>query len=241
LQFHPHVHCVVAAGGLAPDHSRWISARRSFFLPIGVLSRVFRGKFVQGLRNAFHRGEIQFHGELLPLAHPRAFARWSRVLFRHDWVVYSKKPFGGPEHVLRYLGAYTHRVAISNSRLVTLSDGNVTFRWRDSAHGNKKRLMTLGADEFLRRFLLHLLPPGFVRIRNFGFLANRKRATLLPRCFRLLGGLQEDTTTLASPSTDETHSLWNCPVCGETMRVIERFCAAQLLLRSPPQPEKCTA
>jgi hypothetical protein len=162
-------------------------------------------------------------------------------LFRHDWVVYSKKPFGGPEHVLRYLGAYTHRVAISNSRLVTLSDGNVTFRWRDSAHGNKKRLMTLGADEFLRRFLLHLLPPGFVRTRNFGFLANRKRATLLPRCFRLLGGLQEDTTTLASPSTDETHSLWNCPVCGETMRVIERFCAAQLLLRSPPQPEKCTA
>jgi hypothetical protein len=132
LQFHPHVHCVLAAGGLAPDHSRWISARRSFFLPIGVLSRVFRGKFVAGLRNAFNRGELQFHGELLPLAHPRAFAAWLRVLFRHDWVVYSKPPFGGPEHVLRYLGAYTHRVAISNSRLVALSDGNVTFRWRDS-------------------------------------------------------------------------------------------------------------
>ena len=177
LQFHPHVHCVLAAGGLAPDHSSWISARRSFFLPIGVLSRVFRGKFVAGLRNAFHRGELQFHGSLLPLAEPRAFAAWLRVLFRHDWVVYSKRPFGGPEHVLRYLGAYTHRVAISNSRLVALSDGNVTFRWRDSAHGNKKRLMTLAVDEFLRRFLLHLLPPGFVRIRNFGFLANRNRAT----------------------------------------------------------------
>ena len=176
LQFHPHVHCVIAAGGLAPDHSSWISARRSFFLPIGVLSRVFRGKFVAGLRNAFHRGELQFHGSLLPLAEPRAFAAWLRVLFRHDWVVYSKQPFGGPEHVLRYLGAYTHRVAISNSRLVALSDGNVTFRWRDSAHGNKKRLMTLAVDEFLRRFLLHLLPPGFVRIRNFGFLANRNRA-----------------------------------------------------------------
>jgi hypothetical protein len=128
---------------------------------------------------------------LLPLAQPRAFAAWLRVLFRHDWVVYSKQPFGGPEHVLRYLGAYTHRVAISNSRLVALADGNVTFRWRDSAHGNKKRLMTLAVDEFLRRFLLHLLPPGFVRIRNFGFLANRNRATLLPLCLQLLGGSQK--------------------------------------------------
>ncbi len=192
LQFHPHIHCVVAAGGLAPDHLRWISARRSFFLPIGVLSRVFRGKFVAGLRNAFHRGELQFHGSLAYLAQPSAFAAWLRVLFRHDWVVYSKRPFGGPEHVLRYLGAYTHRVAISNSRLVALSDGNVTFRWRDSAHGNKKRLMTLAVNEFLRRFLLHLLPPGFVRIRNFGFLANRNRAALLPLCFQLLSGIRED-------------------------------------------------
>jgi hypothetical protein len=241
LQFHPHVHCVLAAGGLAPDHSRWISARRSFFLPIGVLSRVFRGKFVEGLRNAFHRGELQFHGTLLPLAQPRAFAAWLRVLFRHDWVVYSKKPFGGPEHVLRYLGAYTHRVAISNSRLVALSDGNVTFRWRDSAHGNKKRLMTLAVDEFLRRFLLHLLPPGFVRIRNFGFLANRKRAKLLPQCSQLLGGSEGTTTSTAEPSVEGPHSLWNCPVCGGTMRVVERLSAAQLLLRSPPQPDQCAA
>jgi hypothetical protein len=208
LQFHPHIHCVLAAGGLAPDHSSWISARRSFFLPIGVLSRVFRGKFVAGLRNAFHRGELQFHGSLLPLAQPRAFAAWLRVLFRHDWVVYSKPPFGGPEHVLRYLGAYTHRVAISNSRLVALSEGNVTFRWRDSAHGNKKRLMTLAVDEFLRRFLLHLLPPGFVRIRNFGFLANRNRAALLPLCFQLLSGSEQMHPSAASPSTDQrlTHS-----------------------------------
>ena len=186
LQHHPHVHCVLAAGGLAPDHSRWISSRRSFFLPVKVLSRVFRGKFVAGLKTAFHAGTLQFHGHLLPLAEPRAFASWLRVLFRHDWVVYSKRPFGGPEHVLRYLGAYTHRVAISNSRLVALADGNVTFRWRDSAHGNKKRLMTLPVDEFLRRFLLHLLPRGFMRIRNFGFLANRRRAELLPLCSRLL-------------------------------------------------------
>ena len=241
LQLHPHVHCVIAAGGLAPDHSRWISARRSFFLPIGVLSRVFRGKFVEGLRNAFHRGELQFHGSLAYLAQPSAFAAWLRLLFRHDWVVYSKKPFGGPEHVLRYLGAYTHRVAISNSRLVALADGNVTFRWRDSAHGNKKRLMTLAVNEFLRRFLLHLLPPSFVRIRNFGFLANRNRAALLPLCFQLLSGIEKMPASVASPSTDQNHSLWNCPVCGGSMRVVERLSAAQLLLRSPPQPGRCAA
>jgi len=171
-------------------------------------------EFVAGLHNAFHRGQLQFHGSLLPLAPLLAFSAWLRVLFRHDWVVYSKRPFGGPEHVLRYLGSYTHRVAISNSRLVALSEGNVTFRWRDSVHGNKKRLMTLAVDEFLRRFLLHLLPPGFVRIRNFGFLANRNRATLLPLCFQFLGGSEKMTASLASPSTDQTHSLWNCPVCG---------------------------
>jgi hypothetical protein len=186
LQHHPHVHCVLAAGGLAPDHSRWISSRRSFFLPVKVLSRVFRGKFVAGLKTAFQAGALQFHGHLLPLSEPRAFASWLRLLFRHDWVVYSKRPFGGPEHVLRYLGAYTHRVAISHSRLVALANGHVTFRWRDSAHGNKKRLMTLRVEEFLRRFLLHLLPRGFMRIRNFGFLANRRRAELLPLCLRLL-------------------------------------------------------
>ncbi len=241
LQFHPHIHCVIAAGGLAPDHSSWISARRTFFLPIGVLSRVFRGKFVAGLRNAFQGGELQFPGSLLPLAQPRAFAAWLRVLFRHDWVVYSKRPFGGPEHVLRYLGAYTHRVAISNSRLTALEQGNVTFRWRDSAHGNKKRLMTLTVDEFLRRFLLHLLPRGFMRIRNFGFLANRRRASLLPLCFRLLSSSEQRAPSAASLSTGETLSLWNCPVCGGTMRVVERLSAAQLLLRSPPQPDRCAA
>ena len=184
LQHHPHVHCVLAAGGLAPDYSCWISSRRSFFLPVKVLSRVFRGKFAAGLKTAFQSGALQFHGHLLPLAEPRAFASWLRVLFRHDWVVYSKRPFGGPEQVLRYLGAYTHRVAIANSRLVALANGHVTFHWRDSAHRNKKRLMTLPVEEFLRRFLLHLLPRGFVRIRNFGFLANRRREELLPLCFR---------------------------------------------------------
>src|SRR5580700_4393637 len=153
----------------------------------------------------------------------------------------AKRPFGGPEHVLRYLGAYTHRVAISNSRLVALANGHVTFRWRDSAHGNKKRLMTLPVEEFLRRFLLHLLPPGFVRIRNFGFLANRNGATLLPLCFQLLGNSEKMTDSETSPSTNQIHSLWSCPVCGGTMRVVERLFAAQLLPRSPPQTDRSAA
>ena len=164
------------------------------------------------------------------------------VLFRNDWVIYSKQPFGGPEHVLRYLGAYTHRVAISNSRLVALSDGNVTFRWRDSAHGNKKRLMTLDVEEFLRRFLLHLLPPGFVRIRNFGFLANRNRATLLPLCRPAarrprkndsFAGMHRLPIRLIHSGTARS--------AAATMRVVERFSAAQLLPRSPPQPERYAA
>ncbi len=237
LQHHPHVHCVVAAGGLAPDHARWISSHHSFFLPVKVLSRVFRGKFVAALKNAFREARIEFHGRLALLAEPRTFASWLRLLFRQDWVVYAKPPFGGPEHVLRYLGAYTHRVAISNRRLVVLTEGNVTFRWRDSAHGNKKRLMTLPVEEFLRRFLLHLLPRGFVRIRNFGFLANRQRAMLLPLCFRLLQDAAEISAATASPAADHSHSLWNCPVCGGTMHVVERLSPTQLLLRSPPLHE----
>ncbi|MGB6689058.1 MAG: transposase [Terracidiphilus sp.] len=237
----PHVHCILAAGGLSPDHTGWIGSSRRFFLPVKVLGRVFRGKFVAGLKTAFHSGDLHFHGTLQHLAEPRAFHAWLRTLFRQDWVVYAKRPFGGPEHALRYLGAYTHRVAISNHRLVALSDGQVTFRWRDSAHGNKKGLMTLPVDEFLRRFLLHLLPRGFVRIRNFGFLANRRRATLLPLCFQLLSGSEKMPASVASPSADQNPTLWNCPVCGATMRVIERLSAVQLLLRSPPQPDPCAA
>jgi len=241
LQFHPHVHCVVPAGGLAPDHSRWIACRPSYFLPKKVLSLVFRGKFVAGLKRAFREGTLQFHGQLAALAQPPAFAAWLRPLFRHHWVVYAKPPFGGPEHVLRYLGAYTHRVAISNSRLIALKDGNVRFRWRDSAHGNRKRIMELSAHEFLRRFLLHLLPPGFVRIRNFGFLANRQRAKLLPLCFRLLQPSDQPATGTHAPVALSTHSSWNCPLCGGTMQVVEHLSAAQLLLRSPPHLSRCSA
>ena len=239
LQYHPHVHCVVPAGGLAPEHDRWIASRPSFFLPVKVLSRVFRGKLIAALQAAFHEAQLEFHGQLILLAQEKTFLSWLRLLFRQDWVVYSKPPFGGPEHVLRYLGAYTHRVAISNHRLLALADGKVTFRWRDSAHGNCQRIMSLSADEFLRRFLLHLLPSGFMRIRNFGFLANRRRAQLLPLCFRLL------RSTPASPpaasSAASLHSHWNCPLCGGTMQVVERISAAQLLLRSPPHSFGCAA
>ncbi len=232
LQHHPHVHCVIAAGGLAADRSCWIASRRSFFLPVKVLGRVFRGKFVAGLKTAFQERKLEFHGHLSPLAEPRSFNTWLRLLFRHDWVVYSKRPFGEPEHALRYLGAYTHRVGIANSRLVGFSDGKVSFRWRDSAHGNRKRVMSLPVDEFLRRFLLHLLPRGFVRIRNFGFLANRQRATLLPLCFNLLQ--REPDPSGQAPQVTRPPTFPKCPLCGGTMHVIERLTAAQLLSRSPP-------
>lgn len=232
LQHHPHVHCVIAAGGLAPDHDSWIPSHRTFFLPVKVLGRVFRGKFIAGLKTAFRDGKLEFHGHLASLVEPRSFDVWLRVLFRHDWVVYSKRPFGGPEHALRYLGAYTHRVGISNSRLIALSNGQVSFRWRDSAHNNKKRVMSLPVDEFLRRFLLHLLPRGFVRIRNFGFLANRHRAMLLPLCFSLLQSAPHLSTQ--GPQVTRPQTLPTCPHCGATMQLIERLTPAQLLARSPP-------
>jgi Putative transposase/Transposase zinc-binding domain len=235
LQHHPHVHCVLPAGGLSEDHGRWTRSRRSFFLPVKVLSRVFRGKFVQALKRAFQEGKLGFHGTLKLLAQPKIFSAWLRQLFRNDWVVYAKRPFGGPEHVLRYLGAYTHRVAISNHRLVALADGKVTFRWRDSAHKNKKRLITLPVEEFLRRFLLHVLPRGFVRIRNFGFLANRHRATLLPLCSQLLDSApQSESSTQLVPNDAGTLSFWTCPLCAAPMRVIEMLTVAQIQLRSPP-------
>src|SRR5437870_5539257 len=232
LNLHPHVHCVVPAGGRSPDHSRWIHARENYFLPKKVLSKVFRGKFVSALERAFQNGQLNFHADLKLLANPKTFAAWLRPLFREKWVVYLKPPFGGPAYVLHYLGRYTHRVAISNHRLVSFADGQVTFRWRDSAHHNEQKLMTLALDEFLRRFLLHLLPKGFVRIRHFGLLANHRRSTLLPLCFAALGTvpIQIEPET----STQESDPLWRCPKCGGPMEVVERLTAAQLQLRSPP-------
>jgi hypothetical protein len=232
LGLHPHVHCVIPAGGLSLDHTHWVKSRDRFFLPIHVLRRVFRGKFVAALRQALQEGQLNFHGNLTCLAQPKTFAAWLRPLFRKDWVVYSKPPFGGPEYVLQYLGRYTHRVAISNHRLVSFAEGKVTFRWRDSAHNNEQKLLTLTVDEFLRRFLLHVLPKGFVRIRNFGFLANRRRATLLPLCFHLLGSPPQTQQELST--AQDTNNLRLCPKCGGPMMFIERLTAAEIQLRSPP-------
>jgi rubredoxin len=235
LNIHPHVHCVVSAGGLSPDHTRWVRSPDNYFLPKAVLREIFRGKFVDALKQAFQNGQLRFEGDLKLLAQPKIFATWLRPLYRQDWVVYLKRPFGGPEYVLHYLGRYTHRVAISNHRLVSLTDGQVTFRWRDSAHHNEQKLLPLSLNEFLCRFLLHILPKGFVRIRNFGFLANRKRATLLPLCFQLLGSEQQPQAEQHASSTEDCPDLWRCPKCGGPMKVIERLTAAEIQLRSPPR------
>src|SRR5262252_4783394 len=234
LQVHPHVRCVVPSGGLSLAPTRWVPSHPRFFLPIAVLRRVFRGKFVDGLRSAFEHGQLHLSGNLALLVQPKVFASWLRPLFHKDWIVYSKPPFVGPEYVLQYLGRYTHRVAISNHRLVAFDSGQVTFRWRDSAHNNQQKLMTLSLDEFLRRFLLHLLPKGFVRIRHFGFLASRHRAQLLPLCFAALDSAPAETET-ARPAAQDTSPNGFCPKCGGPMVILERLTAAQIHLRSPPK------
>ena len=186
LQHHPHVHCVVSGGGPSLDGERWVACRKGFFLPVRVLSRLFRRLFLAGLRNAFETDSLVFCGDLAKLGQPAAFARRLDALRRLDWVVYAKPPFGGPKQALAYLGRYTHRVAIANSRLLSLADGNVRFTWKDYRHGAKTQSMALEAGEFIRRFLLHTLPDGFHRIRHYGFLANGARTERLARCRRLL-------------------------------------------------------
>jgi hypothetical protein len=234
LKLHPHVHCVAPAGGFSADRTRWVCSRKNYFLPKNVLRKLFRGKFVDALKQAFQDGLLRFEGNLKLLAKPKIFAASLRPLYRQDWVVYVKPPFGGPEYVLQYLGRYTHRVAISNHRLVSFIDGQVTFRWRDSAHDNQQKLRTLSVDKFLRRFLLHVLPKGFVRIRHFGFLANRRRTKLLPLCFQLLGSTPEPLAEEHASSTEDAPDLYRCPKCGGPMKVIERLTAAEIQLRSPP-------
>jgi Putative transposase/Transposase zinc-binding domain len=232
LQAHPHIHCVIPSGGLSTDHQRWIHPRYPFFLPVKVLGRVFRGKFVAGLKRAFRRGELRFPGILKPLAQEKAFHAFLRSLYRNDWVVYAKRPFGGPQHVLQYLARYTHRVAISNHRIVNFADGMVTFRWKDYAHKNKQRLMTVTAEEFLRRFLLHTLPRGFVRIRFYGFLANRRRRALLTLCQRLLANRPVLPAAIVAASAPTSRCVWLCPHCGGGMVLIEKLTAQQMRWRS---------
>ena len=232
LQHHPHIHCVIPSGGLSLDHQRWVHPRYPFFLPVKVLSRVFRGKFVAGLKQAFGDGKLQFPGSLKGIGEQKAFHAFLRPLFRQDWVVYAKRPFGGPEHVLHYLARYTHRVAISNHRIVNLADGQVTFRWKDYAHKGKHRLMTVTGEEFLRRFLLHTLPRGFVRVRFCGFLANRRRRELLPLCRQLLDVALLAPSTASVNSEAKTSCSWICPRCGGTMALIERLTPKQVRRRS---------
>ena len=186
LFHHPHLHCVVPGGGISPDGTRWISCRRKFFSPVLVLARLFRRLFLDYLRKAFDAGDLQFFSSLESLRTRDAFLRHIAPIQKKDWVVYAKRPFAGPEQVLKYVARYTHRIAISNNRLLDIDDGKVQFRWKDYRNGHRQKTMTLGADEFIRRFLLHVLPDGFQRIRYFGFLANRYRAEKLALCRQLM-------------------------------------------------------
>ena len=184
---HPHLHCVVPGGGLSPDGSRWIPCPKDFFLPVRVLSEVFRGKFLQYTERAFRKGQLDFPGQIESLADPVAFKRLLQSSTRSKWVVYAKRPFAGPEQVLEYLGRYTHGVALSNNRLVAMQNGQVTFTWKDYRQGGMRKTMTLAATEFIRRFLLHILPKHFVRIRHYGMLGNPVHREKLAQCRRHLG------------------------------------------------------
>jgi hypothetical protein len=241
LLHHPHVHCIVPGGGLSSDGSRWVATRgEDFFLPVRVLSRVFRGKFLDGLKRAYQQGRLSFHGNLAGLSRPEKFQRFLSEGYAIDWVVYAKRPFGGPQQTLKYLARYTHRVAISNHRLVSMEDGRVTFRWKDYADGNQEKLMALDATEFLRRFLLHVLPTGFMRIRQYGWLANCQRQAKLARCRQLIaeqaieGKVEppQEPATPRTPTEQETDPA-RCPKCKtgrmQTVQASPRPTVQQLL------------
>jgi len=217
LHHHPHVHCVVPGGGPSPDGTRWIGCRPGFFLPVRVLSRLFRRLFLDQLHAAFEAGTLAFFGDLAGLTEPSAFTRRLRELRRAAWVVYAKPPFGGPAQVLAYLGRYTHRVAIANSRLVRITDAEVAFRWKDYRHHGKSKVMTLSADEFIRRFLLHTLPDGFHRIRHYGFLANGHRAGKLTLCRKLLDVPPPSPSAIPGDEAATPFAFDRCPCCGGTM------------------------
>jgi len=217
LRLHPHLHCVIPAGGFDPDYSRWVHPKYAFFLPVKVLSRVFRGKYLALLQRALRQRRIDCPSTLV------------RALLKDDWVVYAKPAFGDPVRVLRYLGRYTHRVAISNRRLLSFDGHHVRFRWKDYAHGNKQRIMTLTASEFLRRFCQHVLPRGFVRIRHFGYLANARRTALLALARQQLACRPPATSHL----TNSSQAAWRCPRCGANMNIGPNLTAQQLAFRCP--------
>lgn len=226
---HPHIHCVIPAGGISPDHERWLRPRYKFFLPVKVLGRVFRGKFVAGLKRLYRKNKLQCVGPAAALADPKQFSKLLRSLHCQDWVVYAKQAFGGPTQVLRYLGRYTHRVAISNHRLLAFDGERVTFHWKDYAHGGKHSKMTLEATEFLRRLFLHVLPRGFVRIRSFGFLSNRFRSSRLTLCRQLMAS--NSPTPASRHASEGESSTWHCPHCGTVMVLMQRFTFTEWMIR----------
>lgn len=236
LLHHPHVHCVVPGGGLSSDGSCWKSCTPGFFLPVEVLSIVYRAKFLAQLKAAYRDGKLQFHGSLTSLRQADVFSALLDRAYQRDWVVYCKPPFGGPEQVLKYLARYTHRVAISNHRLVSLENGQVTFRWKDYAQGNRIRQMTISAVEFIRRLMLHVLPKGFVKIRHYGLLANCHRKEKLARCRELLEqasltetGTCRDAPRYCLPEPAEGNVSGRCPRCQEgKMILLELYCGRPL-------------
>ncbi len=227
LMHHPHLHCLVPGGGIAPDGQSWIACRSGFFLPVRVLSRMFRGLFLHYLEKAFTAGELNFFSGHRHLHEPAVFRRYLAPAHNTEWVVYAKRPFAGPAQVLDYVGRYTHRVAISNNRLLSMGDGKVHFRWKDYRDDNRQKIMTLGAGEFIRRFLIHVLPDGFHRIRYFGFLGNCHRARKLAQCRQLLG-MAPVASTAADPPADYRdryeiltgRSIRGCPHCHTGMMVV---------------------
>jgi hypothetical protein len=229
LLHHPHLHCVVAGGGLSPDGTRWIACRHNFFLPVRVLARLFRRLFLAALQKAFDAARLTFHGAIAPLRDRAALRRHLTAARNIDWVVYAEPPFAGPEQVLAYVARYTHRIAISNDRLIAVADGTVRFRWCDYRHGNRHRTMTLAADEFIRRFLLHVLPSGFQHIHYYGFLANRRREQKLVRCRQLLAApppsARDETSDYRHRYEEITGaSLIECPACHRgRMVVVDRL------------------
>jgi hypothetical protein len=240
LVHHPHLHCIIPGGGLAADGTRWVACRPGFFLPVRVLSRLFRRLFLERLQQAFDIGALRFFSSLAHLSEPGEFASYLAGSRQTGWVVYAKEPFGGPQQVLDYLGRYTHRVAISNSRLISQTDQHVTFRWRDYRHPGRPRVMRLDACEFLRRFLLHVLPHGLQRIRHYGLLSNRLRESSLATCRRLLGAPSNETHGTSRPDYRDHYahltggSLCDCPVCKHGHMICVEYLLPGAPARAPP-------
>ena len=238
LTHHPHIHMIAPGGGLSPDGTRWVACKPGFFLHVRVLARLFRRLFLEGMATLHHAGQLAFFGDLAGLADASAFAAWLAPLCKTEWVVYAKPPFGGPEAVLSYLSRYTHRVAISNSRLVSADADTVSFRWKDYRikHGDRMKVMRLATDEFIRRFLIHILPDGFHRIRHYGLLASAQRKANIAKIRTLLGaegpGQDHAPTAEIIPLTLREP----CPECGSQMRIIETFKRGQApRSRAPPR------